>query len=246
MRPARQAFSATGYFLSWTLRLPGIDGLHRLLGCLDEPEQLKILGADRSGIGQGLPVDDAFPKGPTEQQEGHPLHATGLDQRQGFEQFVQCPEPAGKHANCPGAHQEVHLADRKIVEIERQLGRDIGIRSLFMRQDDVQTDRDPTRIKRTKVPGLHHTRPSPRANDKFVVAAGDRALRHLPRETARLFVKVRQIRKGPGPCGAPRVRRRNARAPEQHDGRKYPVFVQQHLEFQQLQLQAYRPQLVTA
>ena len=40
-----------------------------------------------------------------------------------------------------GAQQEMHLAQREIVELEAQLRRDEQVGRLFMRQDDVHADR---------------------------------------------------------------------------------------------------------
>ena len=74
------------------------------------------------------------------QKERHAFHAARLNQGQGFKKFVECPKSAGEHADrlCP--HQEMHLSDREIMEVEAKLRRDIFVWRLFMRKHDVEAD----------------------------------------------------------------------------------------------------------
>ncbi len=51
------------------------------------------------------------------------------------------PKPPGNTASAATTDQEVHLAQREIVEAEREVGRDIGVGRLFVRQHDVEPDR---------------------------------------------------------------------------------------------------------
>ena len=60
--------------------LPILDHFHRLIRAFDKAEQVEVFGRDRSGIGQRVPIDDFFPELAPKQQEGHAVHAAGLDQ----------------------------------------------------------------------------------------------------------------------------------------------------------------------
>src|SRR3546814_3262081 len=62
------------------------------------------------------------------------------DQRQQFEHLVERAEPARKHRQRPRPQQEMHLAQREIVELAAQFRRDEAVGRLFMRQDDVHAD----------------------------------------------------------------------------------------------------------
>ena len=51
-----------------------------------------------------------------------------------------------------GPQQEVHLADAEVVEVEAQLGRDVFVGHLFMRQHDVQPMEQPPASRRRWLP----------------------------------------------------------------------------------------------
>ena len=72
----------------------------------------------------------------TRRQNGSPKsrigsrpHPAGLDQRQHLEELVEGAEAAGKDRDRLGAHQEVHLADGEIVEVEAEVGRAVEVRA---------------------------------------------------------------------------------------------------------------------
>jgi hypothetical protein len=92
------------------------------------------------------------------------------------------PKPPGKTRDRLGAHQEMHLADGEIVEVEAQVGRDIGVGRLFMRQHDVQPDRDAARLGGAAVAGLHHAGAAAGDDDMLAAAGRHAAQRHQARE----------------------------------------------------------------
>ena len=97
-----------------------------------------------------------------------------------------------------------------------QLWRDIFVRRLLMRQDDVEADGNPARIARTTVACLHHARTT--AGDDDVVLMAIVARGHDPRKFTRLIVIFRQLSQGLGLRRLLFVGRRNAGAAEEHDG----------------------------
>ena len=91
-----------------------------------------------------------FQNSHAEQQQRDALHAAGLDQRQRLEELVERAEAAGEDRDGAGAQQEVDLARREIVEVEAELGRDVGVGRLLVRQDDVEADRGRADIVRRR------------------------------------------------------------------------------------------------
>ncbi|MNY78704.1 hypothetical protein D3C86_2190670 [compost metagenome] len=57
-----------------------------------------------------------------EQHDGHRLGLLALHQGDHLEEFVQRAEAAGEGHQRLGAHHEMHLAQREVVELEAQLG----------------------------------------------------------------------------------------------------------------------------
>ena len=64
----------------------------------------------------------------------------------------------------------MHLAQREIVELERQGRRDIRVGRLLVRQDDVEPDRFGADILRAAVRRLHDRWPAARADDEVALA----------------------------------------------------------------------------
>ena len=84
------------------------------------------------------------------------------------------PKPPGKADQGLGPHDQVHLADRKVVELEVQIRRDVGVRQLLVGQDDVQADAERAGIMGAAVGGLHDARP-PAGHDHEPVVVGMRS-----------------------------------------------------------------------
>ena len=117
------------------------DAAPGLFGRLAPGDQLEVRGRDHAFARQRAEIDHPGPELLAEQQHRDRLHLAGLDQRQQLEHLVERAEPAREHRHRPRAHQEVHLAQREVVELERQVRRDIGIGRLLVRQHDVEPDR---------------------------------------------------------------------------------------------------------
>ena len=107
------------------------------------------------------PHPDPLPELAPEQQHRDRLDLARLDQRQQLEQLVERPEPARKRGERAGVEQEVHLPEREIVELHRQRRRDIWVRRLLVRQDDVQSDRFGADVVCAAIGGFHDRRTAP-------------------------------------------------------------------------------------
>ena len=189
------------------------------------------------------PVDHRLPPAAPEQQERDRLHPLGLDQRQAFKHLIQRAKAAGKDAHRRRAHQEMHLANGKVVKVERQVRRDILVRRLLMRQNDVEPNRLAPRLGRTTIARLHHTGAT--AGDDHVLLAVrlHAAFGHQPRKPPRLVVIARQLGQHRGLGAVPMFRRRNPCAAKQHNRGFDPALIHHQLRLQKLQLQPHRAQL---
>ena len=112
----------------------------RLIRRLDKLEEIEVARTDHALLDQRLEIDDALPELLAEQHDRDRLDLAGLDQRQQLELFVERAEPAREHRHRARAQQEVHLAQREIVELEAERRGDVAVRGLFVRQHDVEPD----------------------------------------------------------------------------------------------------------
>ena len=94
-----------------------------------------------------------------------------LNQRDGLEQLVQRTEAAGKSHQGFGAHHEMHFAQRKVVELETQAGRDVGVGRFFPGERNRQAHAAAARFVHAPVGGFHDARTATGA-DKQLFAGG--------------------------------------------------------------------------
>ncbi len=169
----------------------------------------------------------------------------GLDQGQRLEHLVERAEAAGEDRDRLGAHQEVHLADGEVVEVEAELRRDVEVRHLLVRQHDVEADRDAADVERAarcpppSRPGRRRCRSRPRGC-RWRARAGCRAGRtRAPRRSSATARPASAV------AGEVAVRGvGDAGAAEHHHGRADAALGQRHLGLQQFELQPDRAQLV--
>ena len=101
---------------------------------LGEPEQLAVLAVDDALVDQEVEVDRAPPVVLADQHDRHRLDRARLDEGQHLEQLVERAVAARERDQRLGAQQEMQLAQGEIVEAETELGRDVGIGELLVRQ----------------------------------------------------------------------------------------------------------------
>ena len=120
-------------------RLQHFERRRRIVG---ELEQLEVLAVDHAVPDQRVEVDDLVPVARSvEHDRNAALDLARLHQRQDFAHLVERAEAAGKHHQRARQVREPELAHEEVVELERQLAREIGIRPLLVRQADVEADR---------------------------------------------------------------------------------------------------------
>src|SRR5262249_56744276 len=91
-----------------------------------------------------LEVDDLAPVArPVEQGHDRPLELAGLAEGQDLEQLVECAEAAGEGDDGAREVREPELAHEEVVELEPEAGRDVRVRTLLVRESDVEADRAP-------------------------------------------------------------------------------------------------------
>ena len=228
-----------------------------LLGRLDEAEQVHVVRRDHAGLHQQLEVHQPRPELAPEQQDGAAPRLAGLHQRHHLEQLVERAEAAGKAHQRHAAHEEVHLAQREVVELEAQLGRDVRVGHLLVRQHDVHGDALAAHLEGAAVARFHDAG----------AAAGDHVHRRRPGgrargdercEAARLFVEVRHLQLHLGVLHqlgvVERLRLleralrhlggRDARAAEDHHRGADVLLLLDELGLEQLELHAHGAQLL--
>ena len=142
---------------------------------------------------QIVEVDRAPPVLFADEHDGNRLHLVRLDQVQRFEQLIERPESAGEGDQRPCTQQKVHLAQGKVVEAQRQVRRDIGIRQLLGRQPDVEPDTRCASLERAAIRGLHDAGATPGDDDEMVAVALLWLLRQDVRELPRLGIEAAQV-----------------------------------------------------
>src|SRR5439155_14572658 len=105
---------------------------------VDEVEQPEVLLRDHPVAHERREIDDLAPVA-RPIQEGHdrPRELAGLAEGQDLEQLVERAEAAGKDDDGAREVREPELAHEEVVELEREAGRDVGVRALLMREADV-------------------------------------------------------------------------------------------------------------
>ncbi len=126
-----------------------------------------------------IEVDDLAPIRFPVQDDGEPaVELAGLRESQQLGQFVQGPEAAGERHEAASEMREPEFAHEEVVELERQLAGDVGIRVLLVGQADVEPHGSPASVRGPSVGGLHDSATSAGADD---IAMATRGLRLRPK-----------------------------------------------------------------
>src|SRR5690606_39083701 len=104
-------------------------------------EKAQVVRADHARFHQIFEVEHLAPEFLSEKHHHHLLgDALGLHQGEHLHHFVQGAETAGKHDDGLGRVHEPEFAHEEIMELEVQVGGNVGIGVLFEGQVDVQSD----------------------------------------------------------------------------------------------------------
>mgnify|MGYP000380324607 CR=1 FL=1 len=120
--------------------MPELQTLPNLLRRICIPEQPAVLFIDNTFIHQEIDIDSLPPERLPHQHYRQWLYLPGLDQGESFKQLIKGAVAAGERKQGPGTQHEMHFAQGKVVKVEREIRRYIGVGCLLMREDDVEAD----------------------------------------------------------------------------------------------------------
>src|ERR1022692_1629235 len=176
-------------------------------GCriVGELKKRKILSRDHAVPHKGLEINDLVPVTRSVQHNRNvTLDLSRLHQRQDLHQFVERAESTRKHNKPAGEICKPELAHEEVMELERELARDVGVWPLLVRQSDVEPDGLAAGLRSATVGGLHDAAAAAGANDVPVSVRREtlRPDRDQARELARRVVVIAQWSVRDQPCGA--------------------------------------------
>src|SRR5690606_28136219 len=164
------------------------EGTNDFLGFVYAGEQVQIGWRDIAFVEQKIEINYATPECTADQHHRNTLHLFGLDQGEHLEQLIERSIATGEGHQALGVQQEVHLAQREIVESERQIWAHVGVGCLFVGQRDVEANRTCADLESTAVGGLHDAGPTPGDDDEITAVLLLETRRNQARETPRLLV----------------------------------------------------------
>ena len=115
----------------------------------------------------------------------------GLDERQRLEELVERAEAAGERDERLRPQEEVHLPEGEVVEVDAEAGRDVRVRDLLVREDDVEAEALGPDVEGAAVGRLHDARTAARHDDEVAAAVPLAGGGDDPPELARLVVVAR-------------------------------------------------------
>ena len=153
-------------------------------------DQFQVFVVDHAFVGQVLEVDDRVPIFAAVEDDGDLLHAARLAEAERVEQLVERAEAAGEDDERGGAQDEVELAHREVVELEAEIGRDVRVGLLLVRQIDVEADALGAGFERAAVGGFHDAGAAAGHDDELRAAVGLLRGRNDAAELAGFVVEV--------------------------------------------------------
>src|SRR5882724_1379880 len=148
--------------------------LEAFFGRVHHLEQVKILRRDDSRIRHGLEVDDFVPiLTAINDDEDFLGQFLGLRERHDFEQFVHGAEATRKNHQRLSQVREPELPHEKVVELEVERRRDVGVGILLEGQIDVKSDRLTAGFLGAEIRALHNARTSAGGHDETVALGWD-------------------------------------------------------------------------
>jgi anti-anti-sigma factor len=136
------------------------DAVHGLGGIVGHGEEAQIVRGDHP-LGQQRPVDPAehrIPVRAAEKDDREVPDLASLDQRERLEELIERPEPAREDDESLGRLHEHRLAGIEVVKRVRDIQE--RVRRLFVRELDVEADREAAGLLCSAVRRLHQPRPA--------------------------------------------------------------------------------------
>ena len=120
----------------------GANVIEGFIDAVGELEHLVFLFADGPPVDHGLPVEDFVPIFAAVDEDDVVFgKLAGLQEGEHLPKFVHGAEAAGKNDEGFGDLREPEFAHEEIMEIEAELGADVGVGELFVGQFDREADR---------------------------------------------------------------------------------------------------------
>ncbi|MEN9801070.1 MAG: polymerase [Actinomycetota bacterium] len=134
-------------------------------------QEFEVFGVDHS-IGHHV-IELALKWGPertSHENDREIRNLRGLDESQGFEQFVNGSEATGHHDECVGVLDHHHLANEEVLEVDADV--EIVIGELLLRQLDVAADALTAGLSCPSIRGFHDSRTASRHDGQSQSADG--------------------------------------------------------------------------
>src|SRR5262245_44235396 len=133
-----------------------LDPMQNLFGRIHSFQNIEILGGDHLFTQQRTshPIQQSLPVISPDENHGERLNLTCLDQRNRFEQFVECAESARQDDERDRVFHEHYFPHEEIAEVQQLVC--INVRLLLERQFDIQPYRRRSGFGRALVRRFHH------------------------------------------------------------------------------------------
>src|SRR2546429_8718949 len=164
-------------------------------------EQFEVWWRDHAGIDHGVEIDDFLPvRAAIDDNDNLLSQLLSLGKGEDFKKFVERDEASGKDHQRFGQIREQELTHEKVMELEVERRRDVGIRILLERQIDVEADGFSASFVSSKICRFHDARAAAGGDDKTMALGGDlcRPFGQQEGELARVFVVASHVNGGLG------------------------------------------------
>ncbi len=134
----------------------GPDVVKGLVHGIGELQHFKFTFVDGAGIHHGLPVQNLIPIFSTVDKDDVVLgQLVRLHEREHFHELVEGAKAAGENDESFGDLREPKLTHEEVMEIETELGTDIGVGELFVGKLDGKADGFAARFGGAAIGGFH-------------------------------------------------------------------------------------------
>src|SRR5438445_13053656 len=164
-------------------------------------EQFEVWWRDHADVDHGVEIDDFLPvRAAIDDNDNLFSQLLSLGKGEDFKKFVERTEASGKDNQRFGQIREPELTHEKVMELEVERRRDIGIRILLERQIDVEADGLSASFVSAKICRFHDARASAGGDDKAMALGRDLGGPFGQQEgkPARVFVVASHVNGGLG------------------------------------------------
>src|SRR6266478_9342131 len=148
--------------------------LQTLLWRIGHLEQFEVWWRDHAGVDHGVEIDDFLPvRAAIDDNDNLLSQLLSLSKGEDFKKFVERAEASGKDHQRFGQIREPELTHEKVMELEVERRRDVGVRILLERQIDVEAYGFSASLVSAKICRFHDARSAAGSDDKAMALGGD-------------------------------------------------------------------------